>query len=56
MNLRYLDTNRKNIDVERQRQQILRYTAENNLTDDTFVQENILFLRAHPELKGAGNA
>ena len=40
MILGYLDTNTKNIDVESQRQQILQYTAANNLAVDMFVQES----------------
>ena len=40
MILGYLDSNKKNIDVERQRQQILQYTAANNLAVDMFVQES----------------
>lgn len=39
MILGYLDTNAKNIDVESQRQQIIQYTAANNLAVDMFVQE-----------------
>ena len=40
MILGYLDINTKNIDVESQRQQILQYTAANNLAVDMFVQES----------------
>ena len=40
MILGYLDTNTKNIDVERQRQQILDYASENGLTVDMFLQES----------------
>ena len=35
-----LDNNEKNIDVERQRQQILDYASENGLTVDMFLQES----------------
>lgn len=40
MILGYLDSNEKNIDVERQRQQILDYASENGLTVDMFLQES----------------
>ena len=40
MILGYLDNNEKNIDVERQRQQILDYDSENGLTVDMFLQES----------------
>lgn len=40
MILGYLDNNEKNIDVERQRQQILDYASENGLTVDMFLQES----------------
>lgn len=40
MILGYLDTNPKNIDLERQRQQILQYATDNNLTLDIFVQDS----------------
>lgn len=40
MILGYLDNNEKNIDVEKQRQQILHYASENGLTIDMFVQES----------------
>ena len=43
MILGYLDTNTKNIDVESQRQQILQYTAANNLAVDIFVQESSVY-------------
>ena len=43
MILGYLDINTKNIDVERQRQQILQYTAANNLAVDMFVQESSVY-------------
>lgn len=39
MILGYLDTNAKNIDVEKQRQQILQYATANNLMVDMFVQD-----------------
>ena len=39
----YLDTNVKNIDVESQRQQILQYTAANNLAVDMSVQESSVY-------------
>lgn len=39
MILGYLDSNSKNIDVEKQRQQILDYASENGLTVDMFLQE-----------------
>jgi len=37
--LAYLDKNEKNIDVEEQRQQIVRYAADKSLTIDMFVQD-----------------
>ena len=40
MILGYLDSNKKNIDVEQQRQQILDYASENGLAVDMFVQES----------------
>lgn len=40
MILGYLDNNEKNIDVEKQRQQILDYASENGLAIDMFVQES----------------
>ena len=43
MILGYLDINIKNIDVESQRQQILQYTAANNLAVDMFVQESSVY-------------
>lgn len=39
MILGYLDRNGKNLDVETQRQQIIRYAEDNNLKIDIFVQE-----------------
>lgn len=40
MILGYLDNNEKNIDVERQRRQILDYASENGLVVDMFLQES----------------
>lgn len=40
MILGYLDSNKKNMDVENQRRQILAYAAENGLSVDMFVQES----------------
>lgn len=40
MILGYLNDNEKNIDVERQRQQILDYATENGLPIDMFLQES----------------
>ncbi len=39
MILAYLDKNEKNIDVEDQRRQIVRYASDNSLTIDMFVQD-----------------
>ena len=48
MILGYLDSNEKNIDVERQRQQILNYASENGLVAQVTLYA---FLRQNPELK-----